>query len=478
MLQDVGVSMSKCAIVILLVTALCGLAPAALTERIRKIADPQKVAEYSINIVEPDSGAVIYSHNAHKPLIPASNMKLVSTAAAVKYLGADFEYRTRVGLSNGTLVVIGCGDPILGDKETDAKYDRQSGWAFEKIVQALREHGVSEINDIVIDTTVFDDERVHPSWKPAELNRSYAAEVCGLNYHLNCIELTATNLGRTILLQVEPKTSFIEITNQVKAVSAGGRGIGSYRTTQPNKIVVFGECKSKDGPVKVAIEKPAGFFGFLLAEHLARAGIAARGKLIERAFHESEGFKPVAELVTPLTDVINRANTDSLNLAAEALLKTVDAHGNPDGKNGSWAGGREMIARYLTGLGVSAEEFKIDDGCGLSRENRLTTHLLSRLLLDQYRSGNWELFKVSLAVGGEEGTIDRYFNEPKYRGKIHAKTGYISGVRAFSGVCLTDRGPYLFSVLSNGPRGLSRDAINGVAKAIIDEYRAPADAAR
>jgi D-alanyl-D-alanine carboxypeptidase/D-alanyl-D-alanine-endopeptidase (penicillin-binding protein 4) len=75
-------------------------------------------------------------------------------------------------------------------------------------------------------------------------------------------------------------------------------------------------------------------------------------------------------------------------------------------------------------------------------------------------------------VAGEEGTIDKYFNEAKYRGKIHAKTGYISGVRALSGVCLTDTGPYLFSVLSNGPKGLSRDAINNVAKAVMDEYAA------
>jgi len=475
MLQDVGASMNRCMTVVGLIVSLCGLAPAALTQRIHKVADPQKFGDYSVNIVEPQSGAVIYSHDAHKPLMPASNMKLITTAAALKYLGPTFEYRTRVGLSNGTLVVLASGDPILGDKETDAKYGRQSGWVFEKIVSALREQNVTEVNDIVIDTTVFDDERAHPSWNPAELNRGYAPEVCGLNYNLNCIEITATNLGRTVSLQIEPKTSFIDMTNQVKPVSSGGRGIGSYRTTQPNKIVVFGECRSKEGPVKVAIEKPAGFFGFLLAEHLTRSGIAARGKLIERAFNESGGFSPLVEFVTPLTDAPNRANTDSLNLAAEALLKTIDARGNPDGKNGSWTGGRDMIARYLAGLGISADEFKIDDGCGLSRQNRLTTNVLSRVLLDQYRGGNWGLFQVSLAVGGEEGTIDRYFNEPRYRGKIHGKTGYIAGVRAFSGVCLTDQGPYLFSILSNGAKGLSRDAINGIAKAIIDEYRSGAD---
>ncbi len=469
--QAVSASMSRCLYAVLLTAGLCGSAGAALSQRIAKIADPQKVAEYSINVVEPNSGATVYSYDSHKPLIPASNMKLITTAAALKCLGANFEYRTRVGLSNGTLVVIGSGDPILGDKETDGKYGRRSGWVFEKIVQALRDRGVSEINDIVIDTTVFDDERVHPSWPVRDHNKWYACETCGLNYNVNCIELTTTNLGGTVVVQVEPATTFVEIANQVEAISSGESAVGSYRTAQPNKIIVFGKCKTKDGPFKVAIEKPAGFFGFLLAEHLARAGITAKGKLIEGAFCEDEEFQPLVEFVTPIADVLNRANTDSLGLAAEALLKTIHAHGNPDRKNGGWTGGREQIARCLTDLGIPTGEFKIDDGSGLSRQNRLTTNAITRLLLDQYRGTNWELFRISLAVGGEEGTIDRYFNEPRYQGKIHGKTGYISGVRAFSGVCFTDRGPYIFSVLSNGPKGLSRDAINDIAKAIIDEYR-------
>jgi len=471
MLQLVSVSMNKCLSVLLLSVGLCGVAAASLSQRIQKIADPHKVAEYSVSIVEPNSRAVVYSYNPHKPLIPASNMKLVTTAAALKHLRPSFEYRTRVGLNNGTLVVIGSGDPILGDKETDGKYGRQAGWIFERIVQALQERGVSEINDIVIDTTVFDDERVHPSWDPRQLNRWYACEVCGLNYNVNCIELTTINQGGTVTVQVDPMTTFVEILNQVEAVASGDSAVGSYRTAQPNKITVFGKCKTKDGPFKVAIEKPAAFFGFLLAEHLARSGIAAKGRLIEGAFCEDEGFQPLADFVTPLADVLNRANTDSLGLAAEALLKTIDAQDNLDHTNGGWAGGREAIGRFLTNLGVPAEEFVIDDGSGLSRQNRLTTNLITRLLLDQYHGANWGLFRVSLAVGGEEGTIDRYFNEPRYQGKIHGKTGYISGVRAFSGICFTDGGPYLFSILSNGPKGLSRDGINDIAKAIIDEYR-------
>jgi D-alanyl-D-alanine carboxypeptidase/D-alanyl-D-alanine-endopeptidase (penicillin-binding protein 4) len=448
----------------------CGTSRAGLAQRIAKVVPAQAGDDYSIHVVVPDSGAVLYTCNARKPLIPASNMKLVTTAAALKYLGPDFEYQTRVGLCGATLVVIGSGDPLLGDRETDDRCGRAAGWVVEKIVEALRGRGVRAIDDIVIDTTIFDSERVHPNWLSRDLNRWYACEVCGLNYNDNCIELTTANSGGTITVAVEPRTEFVEMTNNVEPTSGDDNAVGSYRTQTPNKIIVFGKCRMKEGPFKVAIEQPAAFFGCLLAEHLATAGIAVRGKVVENGEYRADQYKPLVEFTTPLTDVLRRANTDSLGLAAEALIKTIDARDATHGKNGGWAGGRELLARYLSSLGVSPAEYVITDGSGLSRENRLTTNAITKILLDLYRGGNWELFRASLAVGGEEGTVGRYFNEAKYRGKILGKTGYISGVRAFSGVCLTDSGPYFFSIITNGPKGLTRDAINDVAKAVMDEY--------
>lgn len=456
---------------ILLNLCLCGASLAGLPQRLAKaVGEKQDADSYAIQVVEPNSGTVLYSLNAHKPFMPASNMKVVTTAAALKYLGAGFEYKTRVGLQNGALVVVGSGDPLLGDKSTDARYDRPAGWIFDKIVQVLREQGVAEVNDVVIDTTIFDDQRVHPSWPARDYNKWYACEICGLNFNDNCIEVTAINLGDSVAVSLEPKTSFVQVTNEVEPVTGGDTAIGTNRTAQPNKIVVFGKCRNREGPFRVAIEQPAAYFGFVLAENLVRGGITPRGRLVEKAVASDGGFKLLVEFTTPLADCLRRANTDSLGLAAEALFKTIDAQGRPDRKNGGWTGGRERVAKFLTDLGIPSEEFVLDDGSGLSRSNRMTVNALSKILLDLYHGKDWELFERSLAVGGEDGTIDKYFNEPKYRGKIHAKTGYITGVRALSGVCLTNTGPYLFSILSNGPKGLSRDALNNIPKAIIDEY--------
>jgi len=456
--------------VFLLSLWVCGPAAADLGKRINEIIEKRKGGTHSICVVEPDSGTTIYSHQATEALIPASNMKLVTTAAALEYLGRDFEYCTRVGLCDDTLVVIGSGDPLFGDKETDARENRQNGWIFERIAAALQAEGIEEINDIIVDTTVFDDERVHPSWPASDHNKWYACEVCGLNYNGNCIDVIASRLGNSVAVSIEPSTTFVQIINEVQAVSNGDGAVGALRNRQPNKITIFGKCKDKQGPFRVAIEQPAAFFGYLLAENLVRVGINARGRLIEKAAPDDCEFVLFVEFTTPMADVLHRANTDSLGLAAEALLKTMAAHSDQSATNGSWTRGRELLSKYLSGLGIASEEFHINDGSGLSRENRLSAHAIATMLLALYRSDAWELYEASLAIGGETGTIGRYFKEPQYQGNVLGKTGYISGVRSFSGICRTQDGPYLFSIISNGPRGLSRDEINGVAKAIMDEF--------
>jgi len=462
----------KTALIVLLANAcLAGTVGAGLAGRIGKVVGKAKQSEYAIRIAAADSQTVVYSHNATKAMIPASNMKLITTAAALRYLGPMFQYRTRVGLCGETLVIIGSGDPVLGDRTTDRLYGRGNDWFFDAIIAALQEQGVESITDVVVDTTVFDDQRVHPHWSLNDLNRWYACEVCGLNYNGNCIEVTTDNRNGSIAIEVAPPTAFVEIINEVKAVSSGTGAVGAYRTQEPNRITIRGKCRNRQGPFDVAIEKPAAFFGFVLAEQLIEAEIGTNGRLVERAFDDAAcEFIQLAEAVTPLIDVLHRANKDSLGLAAEALLKTIAAHEDPEGKNGSWEGGSELIGAYLRQLDVPDDEFQIDDGSGLSRENRLSTRAIMNVLLDLYGSPNWELYRTSLAVGGEDGTISRYFKDSRYRGKILGKTGYISGVRSFSGVCLTDSGPYLFSIISNRS-SLSRDAINRIAQAIMDEYR-------
>ena len=430
----------------------------------------QKKVVFSIHIVKADTDKTVYRHNSYTALVPASNMKLIVTAASLKYLGPNFEYKTRVGLSGDALVIIGSGDPLLGDKVTDAKYTREKDWISEDIAMLLKRNGITHINNIIVDTSIFDDERVHPNWPVEQLNFWYACEVSGLNFNDNCIDVTTKNAGGRVIVTIEPETSYIKITNQVKAIRSGSGAVGSLRRPgKPNEIIIRGKCRKEQGPFAVAIERPGAFFGYLLAEKLAKAGINTDGKLIEKKLDRFAYFKPLTEYSTSIADCLARCNKDSLQLAAEALFKTVAANSTPDGKNGGWERGRKVISQYLLDLGVENTEFYIDDGSGLSRQNKLSANVITRVLIDVYKSRNWRFFKDSLAVGGVDGTIGKYFKEEKYNGKIFGKTGYIRGVRSFSGVCSTTEGDYIFSILTNKSSGRTRRVINDIVKAIIDE---------
>ncbi len=461
----------KLLIAVVFTICLGTFAKADLAKRVDAIISQSslKNVQFSVRIVKADSGRTIYSHNAREPLVPASNMKIIITAAALKFLGPDYNYKTKVGLCGDTLVVIGSGDPLLGDKTTDAKYGREDGWIFEDIIAALKRHGVTTIKDIIVDSGVFDDRRVHPNWPKKELNRSYACEVSGLNFNGNCIEITAKNVGSRVAIFIEPQTVFIKLVNKVIPISKGKSTVGSYRNRRLNTIVVHGKCKSKVGPFAVAIERPAAFFGFLLAENLAKAGIKAKGELIEKAVLDDCNVTVLAEYNTPIADCLARCNKDSFGLAAEGLFKTIAANASLANKDGSWAGGRQVISQYLSKLGIGRSQFYIDDGSGLSRQNKLSANTIAKVLSDVYNGRDWPLYKASLAVGGVDGTIAKYFKEEKYKGRVCGKTGYMEGVRAFSGVCTTAAGDYIFSILANKTNGKTRSAVHNIAEAIIDD---------
>jgi D-alanyl-D-alanine carboxypeptidase/D-alanyl-D-alanine-endopeptidase (penicillin-binding protein 4) len=447
-----------------------GAASAKLAKQIDGIIKQpsQKKVRYSIAVVKADSGEVVYSHNAKEAMIPASNVKVITTTAALKYLGPNYKFKTEVGLCGNTLVIKGGGDPLLGDKVTDAKYGRKAGWIFEDIAERLKRNDVTTINDIVVDSSIFDDERVHPNWPRKDLNQRYACEVSGLNFNGNCIDMTIKTIGGDTTVFIEPETDYVKIINEVKPISQGKSAAGAYRSGEMNKLIVKGSCKKQVGPFAVAIERPAAFFGYLLAENLDGAGIRADGQLLEKSVDKDCKFEKIAEYNTSMKDCLARSNKDSLNLAAEALFKTI-ATGASGGKNGSWATGRELIHRYLLELGVDNKEFYVDDGSGLSRENKLSANAITKVLFDVYKGKNGEFYKSSLAIGGVDGIIiGRYFEEEKYKGKIFGKTGYISGVKSFSGICSTEGGDYIFSILANGTNGQTRGAINDIVKAIID----------
>jgi D-alanyl-D-alanine carboxypeptidase/D-alanyl-D-alanine-endopeptidase (penicillin-binding protein 4) len=279
-----------------------------------------------------------------------------------------------------------------------------------------------------------------------------------------------SNNSGSIDIAIDPPNSFIKIINQVTPITQGKSAVGCYRTEELNTIIVGGRCAKRQGPFAVAVERPAAFFAFLLTEYLRRQDIEVSGNVIEKSFAPDADFKVLAVHNTMLSDCLKRANKDSFGLAAESMLKTIAASQN-SGKNGNWEMAQELVSDYLISLRIPPGQFVIDDGSGLSRNNKLSASAINRVLLDQYKSNNWQIYRDSLAVGGLDGTIRKYFKEPPYKGNIRGKTGYINSVKSFSGVCSVDGKDYLFSILTNKANAQTRAAINDIAEAIIDHAK-------
>ncbi|MCG8688527.1 MAG: D-alanyl-D-alanine carboxypeptidase, partial [Desulfobacterales bacterium] len=285
---------------VMYVLAVAGSCFAGLKSDIDSLIRAQAPARYSVAVVDGGSGELVYGHHERVALIPASNMKVVASAVALQYLGAEYEFVTRVGMVGDVLVVIGAGDPLLGDVKTDKALEREPGWIFRNIAERLGKLGVKRLGGMVVDSTFFDDERVHPSWPASELNKHYSAEVCGLNYYTNRIDLVISNDKGRVRVETDPLTSFLRFSNEVKVISKGDQGISALRKIgKPNQIVLRGKVRSSQS-VGLAVEQPAAYFGFMLAEELQRRGIAVEGQLIEAAVPTDKPFDPVAEYRTPL----------------------------------------------------------------------------------------------------------------------------------------------------------------------------------
>lgn len=427
----------------------------------------QQKTTFAIFAVDAENGEILYQQNADKSMIPASNMKLVTTAAALHYLGADYVFQTKVGLLGDDLVVIGGGDPLLGEPKLDPVDPRSLNRIFDEITAALKNTGVTKVNDVVIDVSFFDSNRVHPSWPREQLNQWYACEVSGLNFYNNCIHLTAERVSNKPHLKMEPANSYVTLVNQLKMVSKGTSAVGAYRNSVPNKLLIKGKLNQQAG-FDVAIENPQSLFASILSDCLARADIQIRGKIVQKYIKHDESVRMIKTFETPIREVLMRCNKDSLGLAAECLVKTISAENTMGRINGEWPHGQTLVSRYLQSLGIGSEQFILDDGSGLSRENRLSPTVLVAVLKDVYNSDNRTLFMESLAVGGVDGTISAYFRQAPYKGSILGKTGYIAGVRSFSGICQSPNGDVLFSILTEGGNGNTRRCINDIAAAIYD----------
>ncbi|WP_420457184.1 D-alanyl-D-alanine carboxypeptidase/D-alanyl-D-alanine endopeptidase [Rubrivirga sp.] len=443
---------------------------AGLAELIDGVLDASAFddAYWGVYVVNLDTGEELYDRNAQRRFIPASNMKLLATAAALDQLGPGFRYRTRLyadgpvqnGTLLGALVVQGSGDPSFGGRFRNG----DALATFREWADSLRALGIRRVQGPVVgDDDVFDDVHLGQGWQWDDLKWYYGAEIAGLQFNEGTVhvEVHGTTPGQPARIDVSPDYGYVRFVNRSTTTAGGGIREGYDRALSDNLFTVTasvpaGRTETED----LSVVNPTDYFVSTLVGVLRDRGIDIVGDAVDV---DEWGRRPHYETLTrvathtspPLRDIVEETNTSSNNLYAEHLLRTLGAYvyQGSDLPTGSAFAGFEATKPFLTRIGVDPESFRVADGSGLSALNRLTPVGIVGILRGMHQHpdrATREAFEQSLPLGGYTGTLRNRYRGGDARGNVRAKTGYISGARTLSGYVTSDRGDLIaFSLLCN-----------------------------
>ena len=462
-------------------------------------AVPTSKGEWGLLIADAESGETLYEQNADRYFVPASNMKLFSTALALAKLGPEYRFRTTLetrgtiseaGTLAGDVVLVGRGDPNLSNRrfpyESKEDFDGPPEKALAQLADALVAKGVKEISgDVVGDDSYFPRERYPNGWEIDDMVWEYGAAISAIVVDDNTVTLTLTpgeQAGSPVQATMNPATPDFTVENRVITSAAGVKSdLTLTRDPGASLAVVKGTLPSRSIPRKLvlAIEEPAQHAAALLKRMIEDRGIRIDG--VARAQHdpvEVPGEPTVlAEHVSvPLGDSVKLVNKISQNLHTEMLLRTVAR------QNGRWNTPEELMktpADFYVAAGIAPGDVIQTDASGLSRHDLVTPRAIVALLSFAQKQSWFVPYYSSLPVAGVDGTLEDRMKNTMAAGRIHAKTGSVEHVRTLSGFAQTVSGRRLiFSFLSNNQGGKNHeaaDALTALCVAMVEEFNvAPA----
>lgn len=420
---------------------------------------------------------VLYALNSEKNFIPASNQKLLTTAAALHYLGESFRFRTSAhtlgnitfnsdgtAQLNGDLILLSDGNPYHAERFADST----GGFFFYQLADSLLARKITLINgDIVADDHYFqasiysyaisNGDGDYPSdWAWDDLFYAMAVPASALSFNENFVTLTvypADSVGKAPRVLLSPDIDFFNIENHATTGFAQTKPtIEAIRRFGTNTIFISGSIPldSRGYRERLAVEQPSLYFLSALKKVLINKGIQVSGRLRRKNSHDlylTDTLPQIAsQLSPPLFSILAETNKASNNFFAEQLLRRI---GYAYRKEGSTRAGLDAIKVYLDSLGISEKHYYIIDGCGLSRKNRISPSAIVKLLKSNYNADWFETYYQSLAIAGRDGTLENRFRNSKAKEVTFAKTGFLGGVRTLSGYFYGDDEEWIvFSIMA------------------------------
>lgn len=421
-------------------------------------------AQSSALVTDAATGEVLYEHAPGALLLPASTLKTVTAAAALDLLGPDHRFTTEVlaagrrsgPVLDGDLVLRGGGDPTLLPADLDALAGEVAAAGVTEVTGALR-----------ADASRYDGVPLGADWAWDDQAAYYSPQISGLtlttdtDYDPGTVRLTITpdaQPGRPATVRVTPAEAPVHLSGGVTTGPTGGAyAVQVDRRPGGNDLVLGGALPAGGGAGQewIAVDDPAALAATVFAAALARHGVTVRGGVAAGgtpdgaavlARHDSV---PLSALMVPFLKLSN-------NGIAEHLVKEI---GRVAGGGGSWPAGLDRIRDFLHRSGLEPTAARLTDGSGLSRQNLLTARRLTALFAFARTRPWFHAWYDALPVAGDArrmvgGTLTNRMRGTAAAGRVHAKTGSMTGVDALAGyVERADGRTLAFAVLLNNFAG-------------------------
>jgi serine-type D-Ala-D-Ala carboxypeptidase/endopeptidase (penicillin-binding protein 4) len=448
-------------------------AQSALENTIQALANDPIMQRGFLGVCVADAatGQMLASHHAQASLIPASNMKIVTTAAGLGILGKDYRFKTLLqydgsikdGVLTGNIFIKGFGDPTLGSA-TPFDTVRSFTGILDAFALEIKKLGIQKIVGKVIgDATAFKSNLAEPTWLYEDLAADYGAGASGLNLHDNLYYVrfyTATD--KPSILSVTPEIPYLQISNESISEAASPEDANLYGMPYSNQIYVRGSFSnhSIDATLNGAIPDPAYFAAWQLHRRLKWLNVeitdsvanAVNVKLdtsVQRTTFYTHFSPTLGQIVRP-------TNLESINLYCEAITKAIAYEKTGIGTSRK---GIELILEFWKNKGIDIGSLFMMDGSGLSPRNGISPLQLVTILRSiKQDSVIFPTFFESLPEPGKSGTMRNMMKKTEAIGRLRAKSGTLTRVKCYSGYVTTISGKELvFSAMTNNFSGSQRD---------------------